>query len=180
MLTQAHDYDFLLTSPAGAYIARVYGRPEEDGTWGGWLVFFPAGGGRVIATDRETTQPSLADLSYWAAGLSEVYLQGALERALDLQPEAQLARELERLEQIELTAASRADTLEAAASRARVTSRRAEAAREDTEDRLLESVADAAEADAEAHEEAAAESRARAQAADRLARGRRRRKRSKH
>jgi hypothetical protein len=36
----------------------------------------------AIASNRETTQSTLADLMVWAAGLSAVYLVGALERAL--------------------------------------------------------------------------------------------------
>ena len=52
--------------------------------------------GAVLATDRETTQGKLEHILYWASGLSLTYLQGALERALDLRPEAQLARRVAR------------------------------------------------------------------------------------
>ena len=165
MLALAHHYDELVTSAKGTYRARVYGAAQDDGMWGGWLVFFPVGNGPVISTDRETTQSSLADLGYWASGLTHLYLHGALERALALQPDAQLAAELERLERIEASAESRAETLEAAASVARAESRLAEAAREKTEDRLLGAIADTAKADAKAHERAAAASRAEAKAA---------------
>ena len=34
------------------------------------------------ATIRETTQPNLTDLTYWATGLTPVYLDGALARTL--------------------------------------------------------------------------------------------------
>jgi len=37
----------------------------------------------VIRSGRETTQPSRADAMYWATGLTRVYLEGALARALD-------------------------------------------------------------------------------------------------
>lgn len=52
-------------------------------TWEGWLEFTPIGGQfQSIATERETTQPNRTDLDYWATGLSSVYLEGALQRAL--------------------------------------------------------------------------------------------------
>jgi hypothetical protein len=170
MLTLAYDYEGLLTSERGTYRARVYGERMSDGRWAGSLIFVPEGSGRVIATHRETTQSTLADLAYWASGLSEVYLEGALARGLALQPEAELARELERLERAEAAADIRADTLERAAEAARTESRLAEAARERTEERLLETIAENAEIDAEAHEQAAARSRSTAQAADRALR----------
>ena len=39
-------------------------------------------GAAVLHSPRETTQPNLAALEYWASGLTPVYLAGALERAL--------------------------------------------------------------------------------------------------
>jgi hypothetical protein len=159
MLALAHHYDELLTSAAGTYRARVYGEAQADGMWGGWLVFFPVGGGRVIATDRETTQSSLADLSYWASGLTHLYLHGALERALQLQPEATLARELDRLESLEVSAEARAETLESAAAAARAEARLSKVERERTAERILGTIAETAETDAELHERAAAASR---------------------
>ena len=79
------EFDEAITSDSGAaYHARVLGAPGADGLWTGWLEFSPAGGDRpALETDRETTQPNRTDLAYWAAGLSRVYLQGALTRALD-------------------------------------------------------------------------------------------------
>jgi hypothetical protein len=35
-----------------------------------------------VRTARETTQPNRTDLLYWASGLTAVYLEGALTRAL--------------------------------------------------------------------------------------------------
>jgi hypothetical protein len=42
----------------------------------------PDDGTPIVRTNRETSQPNLVDLEYWATGVSAVYLQGALERAL--------------------------------------------------------------------------------------------------
>jgi hypothetical protein len=61
------------------YQAEAWGGIADDGLWEGWLEF--RGGDGVLRTDRETEQPNLADLQYWAQGLTMVYLQGALVRA---------------------------------------------------------------------------------------------------
>ena len=64
-----------------SYRARVLGRKRHDGTWIGWLEFRPHGSGGVVRrTARETTQPNRRALLYWALGLDEVYLDGALKR----------------------------------------------------------------------------------------------------
>jgi hypothetical protein len=55
----------------------------DDGLWQGWIEFTPLGGGAPMRSGRETTQPNRADLVYWATGLSPVYLEGALRRAVD-------------------------------------------------------------------------------------------------
>lgn len=168
MLALAHHYDEPVAGAEGVtYRARVYGGEGVDGRWSGWILFFPVGGGRVISTPQETTQSSLADLGYWASGLTDTYLHGALSRALALEPEAELARELERLERLETSAELRAETLGLAADVARVESKLAGAERERTEERLLATVAASAETEAELHEAAARESRTEAQAADR-------------
>ena len=65
-----------------AYSARACGRQREDHLWEGWIEF-EGPGGDVLRSGRETTQPNLTDLEYWAQGLTPVYLQGALRRALE-------------------------------------------------------------------------------------------------
>lgn len=165
MLSLAHHYDQLITAGAKSYRARVYGAVDADTRWAGWVLFFPVGGGRAIATGRETTQSSLANLTYWASGLTATYLEGALARALALTPEAQMARELERLERLEHLAEERAETLERAATAARSEAALAEAARKRAEDGFLATVADVAEREAAAHETAAERSRGTADAA---------------
>jgi hypothetical protein len=172
MLSLAHHYVELIAAGGRTYRARVYGAVDADAHWGGWIIFFPVGGGRAIATGRETTQSSLANLTHWAAGLTPTYLEGALVRALALTPEAQMARELERLERLEASAEVRAETFERAADAARTEAVLAEAARERAEEGYLATVADAAEREAEAHDAAAALSRNTAEAADRALRSR--------
>src|SRR5687767_11295929 len=86
-------YSGTIIDPDGRrYVARVYAACRPDDRWDGWFVFFPLDGGRPLATDRETTQSSLAAVRYWAGGITTLYLEGALERARGLLPEAILAR----------------------------------------------------------------------------------------
>jgi len=64
------------------YTAQACGRQRDDGSWEGWLEFVPDDTSVVLRSQRETTQRTLADLEYWASGLTPVYLQGALDRTL--------------------------------------------------------------------------------------------------
>jgi hypothetical protein len=64
------------------YHAHACGAPMADGKWQGWLEFVPIDGGQAIRSGRETTQPNRIDAVYWATGLTAVYLEGALQRAL--------------------------------------------------------------------------------------------------
>jgi hypothetical protein len=70
------------------FIAQAWGRERGDRTWEGWLEFVSGRGAAVLRSPRETTQPNLAALEYWASGLTPVYLAGALERALTPLPGA--------------------------------------------------------------------------------------------
>lgn len=65
-----------------AYVAHACGGEADNGRWQGWLEFLPANGATPIRSGRETTQPNRQDTEYWATGLTPVYLEGALERAL--------------------------------------------------------------------------------------------------
>jgi hypothetical protein len=65
-----------------SYTAQACGAPAADGLWEGWIEFIPIDGGAPIRSPRETTQPNRTDARYWATGLSAVYLEGALRRAL--------------------------------------------------------------------------------------------------
>jgi hypothetical protein len=69
-----------------AYRARACGGEAHDGThrWHGWIEFLPIEGGSPVRTARETTQPDRTCTVYWSTGLTRVYLEGALARALRL------------------------------------------------------------------------------------------------
>lgn len=77
----------VVTHAGETYSARACGRQRNDNLWEGWIEF-KRPGGEVLRSGRETTQPNLTDLEYWAQGLTPVYLEGALHRALQPAPEA--------------------------------------------------------------------------------------------
>ena len=80
-------HDAPLRMPDGrTYTAQACGRERDDGMWEGWFEFLAHDGSAVLRSERETTQPNLADLEYWATGITPVYLEGALERALTPPP----------------------------------------------------------------------------------------------
>lgn len=64
------------------YTARACGAEADNGLWEGWIEFLPHDGAEAVRSGRETTQPNRVDTIYWATGLTPVYLEGALERAL--------------------------------------------------------------------------------------------------
>jgi hypothetical protein len=113
----------LMSADDRVYRPRAYGDPQPEGIWDGWLVFFPAAGGTAVASDRETTQPSLDALTRWAGSLSEVYLAGALERALRIAEEPAILAELARAE---YDALDDAEQLETAAQLKRAAAQAAE------------------------------------------------------
>jgi hypothetical protein len=53
------------------------------GSWKGWIEFASIDGDSHVRTPRETEQPNRGDLAYWATGLTQVYLEGALRRAIE-------------------------------------------------------------------------------------------------
>ena len=169
----------LIGASGRVYRPRAYGDPRADGAWDGWLVFFPLDGGQAIATERETTQATFQALTRWAAGLTPVYLEGAVARALEL---AQPPSVIDRLEDAEYEALEDAERLETVArierASATVDEMSAADSRQDAErlrrERLVAESALAsteeviATEEAEIHEAAARE--ARAAAADAAAR----------
>jgi hypothetical protein len=77
-------FDEPITHSTGTFHARVVGRAASDGMWEGWMEFVPIepGGTEVVVSPVESTQPEREDLIYWASGLTVVYAEGALDRAL--------------------------------------------------------------------------------------------------
>jgi hypothetical protein len=72
----------LVDGDGARYRAQACGSPMAHGIWQGWVEFQPIDGGPPVRSPRETTQPNRTDTEYWATGLSAIYLEGALRRAL--------------------------------------------------------------------------------------------------
>ncbi len=78
------EYPDLIQGEEGrTYTARACAMQASENSWHGWIEFEPVGGGEAVRSPRETTQPNLTDAHYWATGLTSVYLEGALRRALN-------------------------------------------------------------------------------------------------
>jgi hypothetical protein len=77
------EYQTPITAADGTqYRARAVGAEVRGGNWQAWIEFVPVNGGEAVRSPRETTQPNRTDTVYWATGLTSVYLEGALNRAL--------------------------------------------------------------------------------------------------
>ena len=154
------------------YRPRAYGDPQPDGTWDGWLVFFPLGGGTAIAPPGPaSTQSTVAALAVWAAGLTPVYLEGALARALRTAQQAPLIARLkdaeyesldhaERMQTVAAVERTAADLDEADARTARADAERLRRERLTVEGALAAIEEEAAKVEANTHEEAARDARA--------------------
>jgi len=82
-------FDAQLRSRDGRrWIAQACGAVADDNLWEGWIEFLPLEAEESpVRTPRETEQPNRNDLIYWAQGLTAVYLDGALARALEAREE---------------------------------------------------------------------------------------------
>ena len=162
----------LLEAGGRWYRPRAYGDPQADGSWKGWLIFFPLIGAEAIAPPHaETTQPTWTALVTWATGLTPVYLAGALERALTVagQPptviselaaaEYEALADAERLETAAAVERTAAVLDEAAADTVRDEADRIRRERLATESALAAEEEVIAKVEAATHEEAARDAR---------------------
>jgi hypothetical protein len=81
VLTQFKDP--ITTNDGTQYGVQACGARNDQGLWEGWIEFLPVKDGPALRSARETTQPNRTDAEYWATGLTRVYLEGALHRALN-------------------------------------------------------------------------------------------------
>jgi hypothetical protein len=63
------------------YLIRVITERQRFATWLGHIELLPMRGRRWLRATRETSQPNMACIEYWATGLEPVYFEGVLERA---------------------------------------------------------------------------------------------------
>jgi hypothetical protein len=82
MAELVHERLISLSGPDGMVYDRalVYAEPNGRTTWAGFVEFVPEKGERV-RTGHETTQSNIEGVAYWATGLEDVFLDGALARA---------------------------------------------------------------------------------------------------
>jgi hypothetical protein len=82
------EFDTTIRGIDGTHWApRACGDIAPGGLWEGWIEFTPHNDSvEPVRTTRETQQPNRDDLIYWAQGLTYVYLEGALQRALEPPP----------------------------------------------------------------------------------------------
>jgi hypothetical protein len=74
--------DVLAAEDGQTYTPQAVGAETPLGQWEAWIEFIPLDGGPPAISPRETTQPNRVDAVYWATGLTPIYLEGALARAL--------------------------------------------------------------------------------------------------
>jgi hypothetical protein len=78
------EFDTIVHDERGrGWMPRACTRIADDGLWEGWIEFVPTDSSlEPVRTGRETEQHDRDGALYWAEGLSRVYLEGALNRAL--------------------------------------------------------------------------------------------------
>lgn len=76
------EFEEPVTANGNIYTARACGSQVPNGQWQGWIEFVPTVGDPICSA-RETTQPNRQDTVYWATGLTPVFLEGSLKRALN-------------------------------------------------------------------------------------------------
>jgi hypothetical protein len=78
------EFETPITSEDGrTYMARACGDQMAESLWQGWVEFLPVRAGEPVRSARETTQPNREHTVYWATGLTPVFLEGSLHRALN-------------------------------------------------------------------------------------------------
>jgi hypothetical protein len=82
--------DYISSADGRKYVAQVYAAERGDHTWEAWCVFFPVKADDFVAGGRETTQSTAESVRYWASGLTHRFYEGALDRALSLDRNADL------------------------------------------------------------------------------------------
>src|SRR6185503_20365593 len=82
------EFDTVVVGDDGTrWSPQVCGGVADDGLWEGWIEFTSANSSIApVRTPRETEQSKRDDLMYWAQGLSQVYLEQALRRAIASPP----------------------------------------------------------------------------------------------
>ena len=91
------DLDTTIVSLKGdEYYVQVIGEHLATGVWEAWLEFVPLDDAlEVLRTTTETTQTTREDVVRWSETLTQVYLQGAFARAVDVSDGGSVVRDYE-------------------------------------------------------------------------------------
>ena len=73
----------IVDAAASEYYASVAAEQRPDGMWEAWLEYVPTDETDPLVTPTETTQSSRADVVRWANALTDTYVEGAFERAVE-------------------------------------------------------------------------------------------------
>lgn len=111
MFHRIHTFHRVVGADGMSYLPRAYGDPDADGSWNGYLAFFPRTG-TPVTTDRQITEPTLSRLKDWAGSLSLEDLRAALARARVVSRDSQIDAGIVRLRYLENEAQLDADDLE--------------------------------------------------------------------
>jgi hypothetical protein len=91
------DLPYRITDTSGEeFYVSVAGEPRLDGRWEGWLEYVPLDESEPLLTPVETTQSTRAALVHWAEALTDTYVQGAFERAVEATPDIMAGRVVAR------------------------------------------------------------------------------------
>ena len=137
MFHRIHTFQRVIGADGRSYLPRAYGDADPEGSWDGYLAFFPRAG-TPVTTDRQVTEPTLSRLKDWASSLSIEDLHAALAQARALNRDSLIDAEVDRLRFLENEAQMDAEVLE---EQAQLDSESAAEAREDAERLRSERVA---------------------------------------
>lgn len=84
MIELVTDLPYRIVDAAGSeYYASVAAEQRPDGVWEAWLEYVPTDETDPLVTPTETTQSRRTDVVRWANALTDTYVEGAFERAVE-------------------------------------------------------------------------------------------------
>jgi hypothetical protein len=74
-----------LVADGGPYTVRICGRRRSDGAWEGWVEYERLDGSAAVrnASRDNPAEAGRSRVLGWAGGLTSVYFEGTLERAIN-------------------------------------------------------------------------------------------------
>ena len=83
MIEHVTDLPYRIVDASGSeYYSSVAAEQRADGVWEAWLEYVPTDESEPFVTPTETTQSSRDDVIRWADALTDTYIEGAFDRAV--------------------------------------------------------------------------------------------------